>query len=262
MNGHRSTILERPAQRDTRVAKVCIMATDITHVGDRNGQPAPMVEVGGRPLLWHNLMHFAAHGCREFVIGLGQGGDRVKRYLLDYANLSCDLRLSLDREAVEHAGGARPDWSVDLIDVSDGAVRLRSHLGDEPFILSTGDSVSDVDAGTLLEFHRAQGRPATLIAVRPQARFGTLLIEDGRVLRFAEKPQQEEGWVPSGLLVLDPSLLDGPGWDADALTALAVKGGVAVYRHGGFWHCVETLRDKQVLDEQWQAGRARWKTWA
>jgi glucose-1-phosphate cytidylyltransferase len=270
MNGHRkngngTSTLERPAARKTGLAKLCILATETTHVGDRNGQPRPMVEVGGRPLLWHMLMHFNAHGVREFVVALGPGGDRVKRYLLDYANLSSDLTLSLDREKVQHAGGPRPDWSVDLIDVTsaEGRGRLRDSLAGGTVLVGSGDSLTDADPADLLSFHARQARPATLVAVRPQARFGTLDIVEGRVMRFAEKPQQEEGWVSSGLLVLDGSLLDNDALlgDPEALAALAGRGEVSMYRHEGFWHRIETLRDKQVLDEQWLTGKADWRTW-
>ena len=273
MNGHRNngngngvSTLTRPRARKTALAKVCILATELTHVGDRNGQPAPMVEVGGRPVLWHNLMHLNAHGVRDFVLALGAGGDRVKRYLLDYANLSSDLSLSLDRETVDHAGGTRPDWSIDLIDVTapEGVERLHKNLAGSAFIVTSGDCVCDFDPAALLAFHKQQGRLATLLAVRPQARFGTLDIEEGRVRCFAEKPQQEDGWVSSGILVLETAALGCAvsSGDAAALAELASRGEVAVFKHGGFWHRLETLRDKQVLDEQWLAGKAPWRTWA
>ena len=262
-DGRNATTLDRPVAGKAGLTRVCIVATGQTHVGDRDGQPACMVEAGGRPLLWHNLMHFNAHGIRDFVVAVGTGGDRVKRYLLDYANLGSDLTLRLDRATVSRTGGSHPDWSIDLIDVTapGGVQRVQESCGGAPCIVSSGDCLCDFEPAALLAFHRQQGRLATLLAVRPQARFGTLDIEDGRVRRFAEKPQQEDGWVSSGILALEADALDlvASRGDTAALADLASREEVAVYRHGGFWQRVETLRDKQVLDEQWLAGKAAWR---
>ncbi len=237
-------------------------------------RPKPLVEIGGRPILWHILKHYARHGLREFVIALGYKGEAIKRYFLDYRALHGDLTVRLGSGAVElHAPPADEDWTVHLVDTghdthTGGRVRrLRPWLQDGTFLVTYGDGVSDVDLSALLRFHRAQGRLATLTAVRPPARFGGLAFEGERVTRFTEKPQIGEGWINGGFLACEPGVLDyladdTTSLEADAMERLAADGQLAAYRHEGFWQCMDTLRDKRLLEALWAAGAPPWKTWS
>lgn len=237
-------------------------------------RPKPLVEIGGRPILWHILRHYARHGLREFVIALGYKGEAIKRYFLEYRALAGDLSVHLKSGDVRlHAASDQEDWTVHLVDTglethTGGRVRrLEPHLRDGTFMVTYGDGVSDVDLGALLRFHRAQGRLATLTAVRPPARFGGLVFDGDRVAAFTEKPQIGEGWINGGFLVLEPGVFrylddDGTSLEADAIERLARDGQLAAYRHEGFWQCMDTLRDKRLLEALWASGQPPWKTWA
>ncbi len=237
-------------------------------------RPKPLVEIGGRPILWHILRHYARHGLREFVIALGYKGEAIKRYFLEYRALAGDLTVQLGSGDVRlHAASDDEDWSVHLVDTgldthTGGRVRrLAPHLREGTFMATYGDGVCDVDLGALLRFHRAQGRLATLTAVRPPARFGGLVFEGDRVAAFTEKPQIGEGWINGGFLVLEPGVFDyltddRTSLEADAIERLARDGQLAAYRHEGFWQCMDTLRDKRLLEALWASGQPPWKTWA
>jgi glucose-1-phosphate cytidylyltransferase len=236
-------------------------------------KPKPMVEIGGRPILWHILKHYARHGLREFAIALGYKGDVIKRYFLDYRALSGDLTVDLKSGAVSVAAREAEDWTVHLVDTgaatnTGGRVRrLRPLLEGGTFMVTYGDGVSDVDLQALLRFHRAQGRVATLTAVRPPARFGGIAFEGERVARFTEKPQIGEGWINGGFLVFEPGVFEYLGSDetsleADTMERLAADGQLAAYRHDGFWQCMDTLRDRNLLQALWSCGSPPWKTWA
>jgi glucose-1-phosphate cytidylyltransferase len=235
-------------------------------------RPKPMVEVGGRPILWHILKHFASHGLSEFVVALGYKGDQIKRFFLEHASTAGDLTVDLARGTVRHHGRECEDWTVHLLDTglssnTGGRLRrLRHLLADERFLLTYGDGLSDVDVPSLLRCHQRSGALATLTAVRPPARFGGLFFEGDRVSRFTEKPQAGEGWINGGFMVLEPGVLefcsnDATSLELDVLELLAERRQLAAYKHDGFWQCMDTLRDKRLLESLWQAGSAPWKVW-
>ena len=236
-------------------------------------RPKPLVEIGDRPILWHIMMTYAHFGIREFLVALGYKGDMIKRYFLDSYELHGDLDLDLARGRVASQAEARPDWRVHLCetgrDTNTGGrlLRLRDRLRDATFMVTYGDGVADVDIPRLLEFHRRHGLVATVTAVRPPARFGGLQFDGDRVAAFTEKPQAGEGWINGGFLVFEPRVfeyLDGDesSLESDALERLAADGQLAAYRHHGFWQCMDTLRDKRLLERYWNEGRAPWKVWA
>jgi glucose-1-phosphate cytidylyltransferase len=239
-------------------------------------KPKPMVEIGGRPILWHIMKHYAHYGHREFVIALGYKGEVIKRYMLEYASLHSDLTVGLrDGNVVSRNGngqGSEPDdWIVDLIDTGQrtntgGRIkRLAPCLGGSTFMLTWGDGVSNVDLDALAAFHRSHGRLATMTAVRPPARFGHIEIDGETVVEFSEKPQLGEGWINGAFFVLEPGVLDyvegdETQWEREPLEALAQDGQLMAYKHDSFWQCMDTLRDRKLLEELWQTG-APWKTW-
>lgn len=236
-------------------------------------RPKPMVEVGGRPVLWHIMKLYEHHGFREFVIALGYKGDEIKRFFRDYSSLTADLTIDFAEGRVESHHRECEDWRVHLVDtgydtLTGGRVRrLKSGLSDATFMVTYGDGVADVDLTALLAFHRSHGRIATVTAVRPPARFGGLVFEGDLVKRFTEKPQAGEGWINGGFLVFEPAVFgylngDDSSLEADALERLAADGQLAAFRHEGFWQCMDTLRDKHLLEALWSGGRAPWKVWA
>jgi glucose-1-phosphate cytidylyltransferase len=240
-------------------------------------KPKPMVEIGGRPILWHIMKHYAAYGHRDFVLALGYKGEVIKRYMLEYASLHSDLRVGLKTGEVIRSGNGNgngseaDDWIVDLVDTgADTATggrikRLAPYLGDETFMLTWGDGVSNVDLDALLAFHRSHGKLATLTAVRPPARFGHLELDGDVISEFSEKPQLGEGWINGAFFVLEPEVFDyvdgdATQWEREPLERLAREGQLMAYRHEDFWQCMDTLRDKKLLEELWQNG-APWRTW-
>lgn len=234
-------------------------------------RPKPLVEIGGRPILWHIMMGYAQYGVREFHIALGYKGDLIKRYFLDFYELHGDVTVDFSAGHVKRRESA-PEWRVHLIDTGQetntgGRVRrLRSQLENGTFMVTYGDGVSDVDIGRLLEFHRSHGLIATVTAVRPPARFGGLFFDGDRVVGFTEKPQAGEGWINGGFLVFEPAIFDYVDGDAsslesDALERLARAGQLAAYRHEGFWQCMDTIRDKKLLQAMWDQRRAPWAVW-
>ena len=235
-------------------------------------RPKPMVEIGGHPILWHIMKHYGHYGCAEFFIALGYKGEIVKRYFLDYYALSSSMTIALKSGAVEVIEGDREDWTVHLIDTglttnTGGRIkRLEPWLRDGTFLMTYGDGVCDVNLDDLLRFHRAHGCIATVTAVRPAARFGGLVFDGDRVSEFTEKPQIGEGWINGGFFVLEPAIFDylsgdGDSFEADALEALAAANQLVAYRHEGFWQCMDTLREKRLLETYWQSGEAPWRVW-
>lgn len=236
-------------------------------------RPKPMVEVGGRPLLWHLMKIFASQGFHEFVVALGYRGDFIKRWFLEYHALSGSKTVRLkDGTVTTHAGEDHDDWTVHLMDtgattMTGGRVkRLASLLSDGTFMLTYGDGLSNVDLKKLVAFHKSHGKLATVTAVRPPARFGGLVFDGDRVTEFTEKPQIGEGWINGGFMVLEPGVLqylhdDKSVLEADALEALARDGQLMAYRHEDFWQCVDTLRELKLLESLWDSGKAPWKTW-
>ena len=236
-------------------------------------KPKPMVEIGGRPILWHILKHYAHHGFKEFVIALGYKGEVLKQFFRDYQALSGDMTIKLASGDAERHRTESDDWTVHLIDTgletqTGGRVgRLRRWLGDEPFMLTYGDGVCDIDVSALLAFHRTCGRTATVTAVRPPARFGGLVFDGPLVAEFTEKPQIGEGWINGGYMVFEPRVFDyikadDVSLEIDVLETLARERQLAAYKHEGFWQCMDTLRDKRQLDQMWREGQAPWHVWA
>ena len=234
-------------------------------------KPKPMVEVGGRPILWHIMQRYAAFGHTEFVIALGYKGEYIKRYMLDYCSLSSNLKVHLGQgEVISETRGAEEDWTVELIDTGQesgtgGRIRqLVPYMGDETFMLTWGDGVSNVDLDALLDFHRSHGKLATVTAVRPPARFGLIEMDGDRVVSFSEKPQLGEGWINGAFFVCEPGVADYVDddlvmWEQSPMERMAADGQLMAYRHHGFWQCMDTLRHKKRLEELWATGDAPWQ---
>jgi len=235
-------------------------------------RPKPMVEIGGRPILWHIMKHYARHGLKDFVIALGHRGEAIKRYFLDSHSLSGNMTIDYASRTVERQQRDQEDWRIHLHDTGEetntgGRIgRLQSLLWDGTFMVTYGDGVANVDLSELLEFHRSHKLLATVTAVRPPARFGSLVFDGHRVTEFREKPQVGEGWINGGFLVFEPELFDyllgdGCSLESHAMERLAADGQLAAFRHEGFWQCMDTPREKNYLEKLWQQGTAPWKTW-
>ena len=256
--------------------KVAILAGGVGTrlVEETEVKPKPMVEIGGRPILWHIMKHYAHHGFNDFVIALGYKGEVIKKYMVDYANLNSNaMTVRMKSGTVDIDGGSRPDWTVQLVDtgiatLTGGRIkRLKPFLGDSTFMLTWGDGVSDVDLKSLLAFHRSHGKLATVTAVRPPARYGYMEFSGERVSRFSEKPQTAEGWINGAFFVLEPAVLDYIDGDETMfehapLERLAAAGQLMAYKHTSFWQCMDTLRDKHVLQKLWDSGTPPWKVWS
>jgi glucose-1-phosphate cytidylyltransferase len=234
-------------------------------------RPKPMVEIGGQPILWHIMNIYARYGHTEFIVALGYKGEVIKDYFLNYHYLQGDLTVSLGTGMVTPLQNCSRDWTVHLIDTGVNSMtggrlhRLKDLTGKEPFLLTYGDGVSDADLGKLVAFHRSHGKIATVTAVRPTARFGGIRFDGDRVSDFKEKPQAGEGWINGGFFVFEPEIYDYLHGDdtvleADPLERLARDGQLMAYRHEGFWQCMDTLRDRNHLEELWRK-KAPWKVW-
>jgi glucose-1-phosphate cytidylyltransferase len=236
-------------------------------------RPKPMIEIGGRPILWHVMSLYAQHGVCDFIIALGYRGEIIKRYFADYAMLSSDVTVDLRRGSILTHRNAAEDWRVTLVDTGEATMtggrlkRLARFLADDDcFCMTYGDGVADIDITALIAFHRRQRRLATVTAVVPPGRYGALAMDGARVLRFAEKPPGDNAFINGGFFVLHPSVLDriagdATPWEQAPLESLARDGELAAYRHTGFWHAMDTQRDRQHLEQLWQSGRAPWQTW-
>ena len=235
-------------------------------------KPKPMVEIGGRPILWHIMKSYSAYGFKEFVIALGYKGEIIKDYFINYHYRARNVTVELSSGDLTIHNGESEDWIVHLLDTGQdtqtgGRVkRVAEFIGNEPFMLTYGDGVANINIPALLEFHKNQGKLVTLTAVRPAARFGQMVIEGGRVAAFKEKPQIGEGWINGGFFVLQPGIVDyiagdQTSWEFDSLEALAAEGQVAAYQHENFWQCMDTARDVHLLEKHWSEGKAPWKIW-
>jgi len=254
--------------------KTVILAGGLgTRIAEETGsRPKPMVEVGGKPILWHILKIYSHYGIHDFIICCGYKGYVIKEYFANYFLHTSDVTFDLsDNSMLVHARKAEP-WKVTLVDTGEATLtggrlaRVRPYLDDEPFCFTYGDGVADVDISKLITFHRSEGRQATLTAVQPPGRFGSLAFERGRVLSFEEKPRGDGNWINGGFFVLDPAVLDLVDgdqciWEQRPLQTLAETGQLSAYHHKGFWQPMDTLRDKQLLEELWQRGQAPWKVW-
>ncbi len=235
-------------------------------------RPKPMVEIGGRPILWHIMKIYAHYGFNDFLIALGYKGEYIKKYIVDYCSLSNNLTVNMKNGQVERHDCSDLDWTVQLIDtglktMTGGRIkRLAPYAGDETFMLTWGDGVADIQLDKLLAFHRAHGKLATLTAVRPPARYGHLELDGDRIREFSEKPQTREGWINGAFFVLEPGVFDyidgdSTQWEKEPLENLAADGQLMAYRHSSYWQCMDTLREKYILENYWNSGEAPWRVW-
>jgi len=231
-----------------------------------------MVEIGERPILWHIMMHYHHYGFNEFIIALGYKGEYIKRWMRDFAEIEGNMTVKTSTGEVRLYDNSCPDWTVHLVEtglqtLTGGRIkRIKPWIDDETFMLTWGDGVSDVDLDRLLAFHRSHGKLATMTAVRPPARYGHIEFKGDQVMRFTEKPQTAEGWINGAFFVLEPGVfeyIDGDNvmWEQQPLERLAADGQLMAYRHDSFWQCMDTLREKHLLEKLWQSGGAPWKTW-
>jgi glucose-1-phosphate cytidylyltransferase len=233
-------------------------------------KPKPMVEIGGRPMLWHIMKIYERHGCKDFMLALGYKGEVIKDYFINYHARQSNLTVHLKNGQVDYSNPTAEDWRVSLIDTGVNTMtggrllRLKTQMqSGGTFMLTYGDGVADVDVTALLAFHRAHGKLATVSAVRPSARFGGLHIGDRQVLDFKEKPQSGEGWINGGFFVFEPGVFDFLADDATVLEqspleTLARKGQLMAYQHSGYWQCMDTIRDRDALQALWDSGSAPW----
>ena len=235
-------------------------------------KPKPMVEIGGKPILWHIMKGYAHYGVKEFFVALGYKGEVIKHYFYDYHNMSSDMTIDLATDRVKKRKTDAEKWTVHLIDtgkdtLTGGRVkRLEPWLKDNTFMLTYGDGVANIDVRKLLKFHRAHGHIGTVSAVRPPARFGGIVLDGNRIAEFTEKPQIGEGWINGGFMVFEPGVFkylkdDRSILETDGMERLAKDHQLMAYRHNRFWQCMDTLRDKRLLDRLWQADKAPWKIW-
>jgi len=238
-------------------------------------RPKPLVPIGQHPILWHIMKTYARFGFTDFILALGYRGDMIKDFFLNYEALVSDFTLELGSQSITPLNGshAEADWRITFVDTGQSTQtggrlkRLEPMLRDTPrFLLTYGDGVSDVDLAALIRFHQKSGCAATLTGVRPVARFGELLVNGDRVTQFTEKPAAEAGWVNGGYFVMTPKVfgyIDGDAsiLEREPMERMAADGELAVYRHEGFWQCMDTYRDMVLLNEQWSAGKAPWKRW-
>ncbi len=236
-------------------------------------KPKPMVEIGGKPMLWHIMNIYAAYGYNEFVIALGYKGEIIKDYFLNYHFRSRSLTIQLKTGNVSTHGDKGEDWIVHLLDTgadtnTGGRVKqVTEFIGNETFMLTYGDGVSNINIPCLIDFHKQQHKLVTITAVRPPARFGQMIIDDHCVTQFKEKPQIGEGWINGGFFVLEPGITkyiqdNGTAWEFESLERIAADGQLVAYQHEGFWQSMDTIRDVHFLEKLWQEGNAPWKLWS
>jgi len=235
-------------------------------------KPKPMIEIGGKPILWHIMKGYSAHGVSDFVICLGYKGYVIKEYFANYFLHMCDVTFDIARNEMEvHQSMAEP-WRVTLVETGEETMtggrlqRVLGYVDDGDFCFTYGDGVADVDISALMTFHREHGAIATVTAVQPPGRFGAMEVDGDRILRFQEKPRGDGAWINGGFFVLSPEVgryLDGDDtvWEQEPLRRLAEDGQLSSFRHKGFWQPMDTLRDKRHLEELWESGKAPWKVW-
>jgi glucose-1-phosphate cytidylyltransferase len=235
-------------------------------------KPKPMVEIGGQPILWHIMKSFAVYGFKEFIIALGYKGELIKEYFINYHHRNHNLTVSLSSGEITVRNGDCEDWTVHLLDTglhtqTGGRVKQAAEfIGNEPFFLTYGDGVSNININKLLAFHCNHGKLATVSAVRPPSRFGGISLDGDQVAGFEEKPQIGEGWINGGFFVFEPQVREYLNDDSSVLERqpmerLSREGQLMAYRHPDFWACMDTLRDVQLLQKLWADGQAPWKVW-
>lgn len=236
-------------------------------------KPKPMIEIGGKPMLWHIMKIYSEQGFNEFVICLGYRGFTIKQYFAEYFMHNSDITIDLQLNKIETYNNKVDPWKIHLIDtgvesMTGGRIkRIAKIIGDETFMMTYGDGLADIDLGSLLEFHRSNGKYATVTAVQPSGRFGAFDLEsDGTIKHFIEKPKGDGKWVNGGFFVLEPQIFDyiggdGDSWEKTPMEKLAEDGQIVAYRHMKFWYSMDTLRDKNALEEMWRKSDAPWKKW-
>lgn len=235
-------------------------------------KPKPMIEVGGRPLLWHIMKIYSAYGINDFIICAGYKGYVIKEYFANYFLHSSDITFDLAKNSVDYHTISVEPWRVTVVDTGEQTMtggrlkRIAPYLGHEHFCLTYGDGVADIDIRSLIQFHQSHELLATMTAVQPPGRFGAITLENSKVLSFKEKPSGDGGWINGGFFVLSPKVLDfidgdTTVWEKDPLEKLAAIGQLAAYPHEGFWHPMDTLRDKNYLEQLWGARSSKWKVW-
>jgi glucose-1-phosphate cytidylyltransferase len=236
-------------------------------------RPKPMVEIGGKPILWHIMNIYSAYGVEEFIIALGYKAEVIKDYFLNFYALNNDISIDLTSGKTIIHDGNQPRWKVHLVDTgmyTQTGGRLKRLAGwldkNETFMFTYGDGVANIDLAALLQFHISHGKLATVTAVRPPARFGRMAFEEDRVTDFYEKPEEGEGWINGGFFVLEAATLDyiegdDTSWEREPIERLAREGQMVSYKHKGFWSCMDTLREKNMLEEAWRSGNVPWKVW-
>lgn len=235
-------------------------------------KPKPMIEIGGKPILWHIMKTYAAHGINDFIICCGYKGYVIKEYFANYFLHMSDVTFDMSNNTMEvHQRYVEP-WRVTLVNTGESTMtggrlkQVRDHLGEESFCFTYGDGVSDLNIADLVAFHKAHGKQATLTAIQPPGRYGALNLQGSAVSNFQEKPAGDGAWINGGYFVLEPSVLDyiagdETSWELEPLMRLAQEGELMAYQHRGFWQAMDTLRDKNQLEELWHSGRAPWNVW-
>jgi glucose-1-phosphate cytidylyltransferase len=235
-------------------------------------KPKPMIEIGGKPILWHIMKIYSHHGINDFVICCGYKGYVIKEYFANYFLHMSDITFDTANNKMEvHRQFVEP-WRVTLVDTGQATLtggrlkRVREHLGHETFCLTYGDGVSDIDLGSLIQFHKSHGKLATVTAIRPPGRYGTLMMNGHSVKGFQEKPAGDGSWINGGFFVLEPPVIDRiegdmTTFEAEPLSGLAEEGNLMAYQHGGFWQPMDTLRDKNFLEDLWSKGNPPWRIW-
>jgi glucose-1-phosphate cytidylyltransferase len=235
-------------------------------------RPKPMVEIGGKPILWHIMKIYSYYGYKDFVIALGYKGEYIKKYMVDYCSLSRNLTVNMKYGEIKQQEANNIDWTVELIDTglksqTGGRIkRLAPYMGNNTFMMTWGDGLADINLKELLAFHRSHGKLATVTAVHPPARYGHLELNGEAVEKFSEKPQMREGWINGGFFVLEPGIFDyidgdETQWERKPMENLAKDGQLMAYRHNTFWQCMDTLREKYILENFWNSGNAPWRIW-
>lgn len=235
-------------------------------------KPKPMVEIGEKPILWHIMNIYGAYNFKDFVLATGYKGEVIKEYFLNYYNFQSDLKISLKTKEVQVLKKHSIDWNVHIVDTGSDTMtggrllRLKDTLKNETFMLTYGDGVSNINIKELVAFHKSHGKIATITAVKPIARFGGMAFDDNKVISFKEKTQTNEGWINGGFLVFEPKVFDYLRGDDTILERkplenLTKDGQLMAYKHEGFWQCMDTPRDRDVLNDLWESGKAPWKIW-
>ena len=239
---------------------------------ETGSRPKPMVEIGGKPILWHIMKMYSHYGIQDFVICCGFKGYVLKEYFANYFLHMSDVTFDMQKNSMEvHQRNAEP-WRVTVVDTGEATMtggrlkRVASYIGNTTFCMTYGDGVGDVDISAVIARHQKAKKKATVTAVQPPGRFGALQVEGESVTGFIEKPEGDGGWINGGFFVLEPSVLetikgDGTTWEQEPLRGLSAKGELHAYKHRGFWQSMDTMRDRQYLEELWAAGKAPWKNW-